>query len=141
MNILALIIGLAIAVIVILRFKSRRLENTKWAYPLLLASFPIYYWVFAISAKDYHALVNEISIGFLFFFVAFLAYRFKSPLTMLLLGIGFVSHALYDFFHASLFNNSGTPIWWPEFCGAVDIFIGLYILYLACIMGNKSRFL
>ena len=141
MNMLALIVGLVIAVIVILRFKSRRLENTKWAYPLLLASFPIYYWVFAISAKDHYALVNEISIGFLFFFVAFLAYRFKSPFTMLLLGIGFVSHALYDFFHASLFNNSGTPIWWPEFCGAVDILIGLYIIYLACILGNKSRFL
>jgi len=129
MNILALVVGFLIAAWVIIIFKSQKLENTIWAYPLLLASFPLYYWVFAIAANDYPALLMEIIIGLIYFLAAFIAYKFKSFLTMFLLGIGFVSHALYDIFHDNLFNNRGTPIWWPEFCGAVDILIGFYVLY------------
>ena len=131
MSTLALGVGFLMALLVILRFRSKRLEKTKWAYPLLLASFPIYYWAFAIFAKDFPALINEILVGLIFLLVAYVAYRFKSFVTMIILGIGFIAHALYDFKHTILFNNPGTPAWWPEFCGSVDVLIGLYVLYLA----------
>ncbi len=46
MNIYAFAIGAFIAVVVVLLFKSWGLEETKWAYPVLLAEFPVNYWSF-----------------------------------------------------------------------------------------------
>lgn len=131
MNIYALTIGIFIAVIVVLRFRARRLEKTQWAYPLLLATFPIYYWVFAVYASDYTALLNELMAGVTFLAIAYVAYRSRSFATLLLLAIGYVAHAAYDFYHDALFVNSGVPTWWPEFCGSVDVLIGGYVAYLA----------
>jgi len=41
MNVYALTIGAVIAFVVVLLFKAWGLENTKWAYPVLLATFPV----------------------------------------------------------------------------------------------------
>lgn len=131
MNIPALVVGIIIAVIVVMRFRARRLERTKWAYPVFLATFPAYYWVFAVYASDYTALLNELMVSVVFLAVAYFAYKFRSFATLLLLAIGYVAHAAYDFYHDALFINSGVPTWWPEFCGSVDILIGGYIVYLA----------
>lgn len=119
------------AVIVVLRFKSRQLEDTTWAYPILLASFPVYYWVFAVYASDYRALLIEFvaSVGFLA--ITYVAYNYRSFATLMLLAIGYVAHAVYDIYHDALFINRGVPAWWPEFCGAVDVLIGVYMIYLA----------
>jgi hypothetical protein len=131
MNIYALAIGIFTAVIVVLRFRARRLEKTKWAYPIFLATFPVYYWVFAVYASDYSALLNELMASVAFLTTAFVAYKFRSFATLMLLAIGYVAHAAYDFYHDALFINSGVPTWWPEFCGSVDVLIGAYIAYLA----------
>lgn len=131
MNIYALAFGILIAVIVVLRFRSGRLEKTKWAYPMFLATFPVYYWVFAIYASDYPALFNELMASVAFFAIAYVAYKFRSFATLLLLASGYVAHAAYDFYHGAWFTNSGVPAWWPEFCGSVDVLVGVYIAYLA----------
>src|SRR5688572_9229807 len=106
MNIYALAIGTVIAVFVVLLFKARRLENTGWAYPILLATFPVYYWVFAVYAADYAVLLKEFMVGVAFLAIAYVAYRFKSFGALLLLAIGYVSHAAYDFYHNVFFVNS-----------------------------------
>ena len=131
MNVVALTIGILIAVIVILRFRARRLEKTQWAYPMFLTTLPIYYWVFAVYASDYPALLNELMASIAFLAIAYVAYRSRSFATLLLLAIGYVAHAAYDFYHDALFVNSGVPTWWPEFCGSVDFLIGGYIAYRA----------
>ncbi|HBA67343.1 MAG TPA: hypothetical protein DCZ48_14420, partial [Methylococcaceae bacterium] len=124
-------IGIVIAVIVVLRFRARRLEKTKWAYPLFLATFPVYYWVFAVYVSDYAALLNELMASIAFLIIAYVAYKFRSCATLLLLAAGYVAHAAYDFYHNALFVNYGVPTWWPEFCGSVDVLIGGYVAYLA----------
>ena len=138
MNIYALVIGIVIAVFVVLRFKARRLENTKWAYPFFLATFPVYYWVFAVYASDYAALLKEFMVGVAFLAIAYIAYKFKSFGTLLLLAIGYVIHAAYDFYHNLFFVNAGAPAWWPEFCGSVDVLIGGYVAYLAFSLPRKA---
>jgi hypothetical protein len=130
MNIYALAIGIFIAIFVILRFKVRKLERTRWAYPILLATFPIYYWVFALYASDYKAFLNELIAGAVFLILAYAACKFKSFATLLLLAVGYITHAAYDFYHNAFFANAGVPVWWPEFCGTIDILIGSYVLYL-----------
>jgi len=137
MNYYALIIGIVIAVYIVVRFRQTRLEKKKWVYPAFLATFPVYYWVFAVYASDYGALINEIAVGSGFLAAAFLAYKLNSSLGLVVLGIAYIAHAVYDVIHNSIFYNAGTPLWWPEFCGAVDALVGLYVVFLA--FSTKQR--
>lgn len=131
MNYYALAIGILIAVYVIVRFRKKELEKKSWAYAVFLATFPVYYWMFAAYATDYTALVYELTIGMVFISMAYLAYKLNSFIGGLILASGYIAHAIYDVIHRSLFHNAGTPGWWPEFCGAVDIIVGVYLLFLA----------
>ena len=139
MNYYALIIGIVIAVYVVIRLKKTKLEKKKWGYPVLLSTFPVYYWVFAIYGSDYGALSNELVVSLGFLTIAYVAYKLSNAIGLLLLATGYIAHAGYDVIHNSLFYNSGTPLWWPEFCGAVDVLIGLYLVFLAFSMKKKSK--
>ena len=137
MHYYALITGIVIAFYVVIRFRKTRLEKKKWVYPAFLATFPMYYWAFAIYASDYDALVNELVVGVGFLVIALVAYKFNSFISLVLLAIGYMAHAGYDVIHNSLFYNPGTPVWWPEFCGSVDVLIGIYLLYFAFLVKNR----
>ena len=130
-NYLAVVFGITVGLYIIIQFKKTGLEKKHWVYPALLATFPVYYWLFAISASDYAALEKEAVIGFLFVALALIAYKIESFAGLLLLGMGYVCHAIYDVGHNQAFVNQGTPLWWPEFCGAVDLLVSLYIFYYA----------
>jgi len=130
-NIYALAVGIVGAFVVVLLFKAWGLENTKWAYPVLLAEFPVNYWIFAIYGSDSAALLKELVVGLAFLAVAYIACKVKSFVTLTLLAFGYVMHAAYDFAHNFFFKNAGAPIWWPEFCASVDVLIGAYVAYLA----------
>jgi len=134
----ALAVGTVSALVVVLLFKAWGLENTKWAYPVLLAEFPVNYWAFAIYGSDSAALLKEIVVGLAFLAVAYIAYKVKSFATLLLLAFGYVMHAAYDFSHNLFFVNAGAPTWWPEFCASVDVLIGAYLAYLAFSFRKKS---
>ena len=138
MNIYALAVGVVSAVGVVQLFKAWGLESTKWAYPVLLAEFPVNYWAFAIYGSDSAALLKEIVVGLAFLAVAYIAYKVKAFVTLLLLAFGYVMHAAYDFSHNFLFVNAGAPTWWPEFCASVDVLIGAYVAYLAFSSPKKS---
>jgi len=131
MSYYALAVGMALAICVVILFRITSLEKNRWAYPILLATFPVYYWVFAVHASDYGALINEITIGSAFLVLACVAVRLKGFIGLLILAFGYIGHAVYDTSHNSLFQNPGTPPWWPEFCGSVDVLIGLYLLFFA----------
>jgi hypothetical protein len=138
MNVYALAVGVFSAVVVVLLFRAWGLEKTSWAYPILLAEFPVNYWIFAIYGSDSAALLKEFLVGLAFLAVASIAYKVKSFVTLLLLAFGYLIHAAYDFSHNLLFVNAGTPTWWPEFCASVDVLIGAYIAYLAFSFRKKS---
>jgi hypothetical protein len=138
MNVYALAAGVVSAVVVVLLFRAWGLEKTKWAYPVLLAEFPVNYWIFAIYGSDSAALPKEFVVGLAFLAVAYIAYKVKSFVNLLLLAFGYVMHAAYDFSHNIFFVNAGAPTWWPEFCASVDVLIGAYIAYLAFSFRKKS---
>ena len=54
------------------------------------------------------------------------------------LSLGYIGHGIYDAVHIHLFENPGMPIWWPEFCGTVDIIMGLYLIVYSINLPNKS---
>lgn len=131
MNLLAFLIGLLISISVIVHFKKTRLENSNKAYALLLFTFPFYYFVFAIWGNDYAAIPLEFIGGLLFFGIALTALKLNGFYKFNLLALGYILHGVYDVTHNLFFTNQGTPIWWPEFCGVIDIVIGLYLINLA----------
>ncbi len=131
MNLTAFVVGIIIAVVVIIRFRKTKLERKVWVYPLLIATFPVYYWVFAIYGSDMSALYKEVLVGIVFIGLAFLAIKINRKTGLVLLSAACILHGVYDVGHDRIFINSGTPTWWPEFCGAIDILIGIYLLYLA----------
>jgi hypothetical protein len=130
MNISALIIGILIACFIIVKFKKAGYEKHNLAYPLLLSTFPVYYWFFSVYSSDYGALFNEIIVGMIFIVLALIALKLSKNKGLLILAIGFISHGLYDVVHANIYNHSVAPLWWPEFCGSIDILLGVYMLYL-----------
>ena len=139
MNLYALVAGIVIAIYVVVRFRKTKLKKRKWVYPLFLATFPIYYWAFAVYGSDYMALKNELLTGALFITLAYGAYKLSNFNAPLVLAIGYMGHAIYDVGHNTLFINSGVPLWWPEFCGSVDILIGIYLLIMAASLKMAQR--
>lgn len=137
MYIYALIIGVISAIYVVLQFRVGSFELRNWPYPLLLATFPVYYWIFAVYGSDYSALKREIGIGIAFLVIAYLAFKFNNLFGRLLLAFGYLGHALYDSVHDQIGHNQGAPLWWPEFCGSVDALLGIYLVYLAFSMRGK----
>ena len=131
MNIVALNIGFLVSIFLIIFFNKSRLEDSKFSYPLLLFTLPIYYLIFAIYGNDYPALIFESLAGFIFFIITFLTLKFSAFYKFNLLALGYILHGVYDITHTMFFINKGMPVWWPEFCGVIDVFVGLYLINLA----------
>lgn len=131
MNIFALIIGISISILVILRFKKRRLESSKYTYPILLITFPFYYFVFAVYGNAYNAIPLEFFGGLIFFIIPLISLKLNDFYKFNILALGYILHGVYDVIHDMFFINAGTPVWWPEFCGVIDIILGLYLVSLA----------
>ena len=137
MNIYALIIGIITAILVICYFKRKGLEKAQLPYPILLASFPLYYFVFALYANDHLALYKEIGISLIFLLLAYLAIKSNRKTSLILVSLGCITHGAYDVYHNILFLNNGTPVWWVEFCGSIDLILGFYLIYFAVTVPNK----
>jgi hypothetical protein len=140
MNLIALVTGLVLAAYAIFRFRVTRLEKKRWLYSLLLATFPFYYFAFAIYANDHDALIQELYVGLAFLAFAFIAYKLRSTIGVAMLAAVYIGHAVYDVVHNRMFINEGTPVWWPEFCGAVDGLMGLYLVYLAVSLNTNKKY-
>lgn len=131
MNILAFIIGIVVSILIIVPFKKTRLESSKFAYSFLLITFPFYYFAFAVYGNDYTVIPLEFLGGLVFFGIALLSLKFSDFYKFNFLALGYILHGIYDVTHNSFFVNVGTPVWWPEFCGVIDIILGLYLVNLA----------
>jgi len=138
MNMYALTIGFITTTLIIWHFKRRKLEKARLPYPILLATFPLYYFAFALYATDYLALYKEIGIGLIFLLLAYLAIKSNRKTSLFLIALGCIAHGIYDVYHNMLFINNGTPEWWIEFCGSIDLIIGIYLTYFAATVPNKA---
>ncbi|MFN0045530.1 MAG: hypothetical protein ACKVOS_03600 [Sphingorhabdus sp.] len=91
-------------------------------YPTVLIVIASYYALFAVMGESpYSTLAIEIAVGLVFSVFAILGFR-KS---LWLAAAALVGHGFFDFFvHQALVTNLGMPLWWPGFCGAIDLVIG-----------------
>ena len=126
----------AIIAAVIIRMLKTSMLNRSWSYPLLLASLPGFYLIFAMWVNDKSSLKNEFVVGLLFFAIAIFYVRYRKRWAEYLLATGFILHSLYDISHDWFFINMGIPEGWPVFCATVNLFIGSYLLFL--LKNNKA---
>jgi hypothetical protein len=91
-------------------------------YPTTLIVIASYYVLFAVmGASRYSTLAIEIAVGLVFSVFAVLGFK-KS---LWLAAVGIVGHGFFDFFvHHALVANPGMPVWWPGFCGTIDMVLG-----------------
>lgn len=129
MNITAFSLGIALSIVIIVFFKHEDMFNRGKPYAYLLFTFPFYYFLFALWGKDLQIIPLEMLAGIPFFIITFIALKFAIKARLQLLALGFVLHGLYDVIHVWIFTNIGTPLWWPEFCGVIDLILGGYLFY------------
>jgi uncharacterized membrane protein YGL010W len=131
MNFIALLAGVLTAFVIVKRVPLKKPN----AYPLLLASFPVYYWAFAVMEQNLVAFSYEVLAGGVFIAIAIFSLKFSNKLSNKLalntLALGFIGHGVYDAIPPIFYAPAVAPIWWPEFCGSVDVLIGVYLLYRA----------
>lgn len=91
-------------------------------YPTVLIVIASYYSLFAVmGASRYSTLGIEIAVGLVFSVFAVLGFK----RSMWLAAAGIAGHGFFDFLvHHALVTNPGMPLWWPGFCGTIDIVLG-----------------
>ena len=119
--------GLAFIAPAILLIRKRGYDA--WAWPLILASLPLYYMLFGALAGSAELMALELLYGLPFVLIGLLLYRWTFRLALPLLALGWLSHGLYDYFHDVFFVNPGVFSWYPAFCAVIDIVVSAYLLW------------
>ncbi len=65
----------------------------------------------------------EIAAAACFALVAVLGFKGS----MWLVAAGIAGHGVFDFIRPALIENAGVPVWWPGFCGTVDVLLGPWL--------------
>jgi len=120
------LIGVVLGVIVCGFAMVSGFDRDRVFYPTVLIVVGTYYILFAAMGASTSVLALEslVVCGFTALAVA----GFKKNLWIVAAGLA--GHGVFDFFHHSLIQNPGVPVWWPGFCGSIDIFFGVFLALL-----------
>ena len=92
-------------------------------YPIVMIIIASYYVLFAAMGASRRALIIEIVIATAFLLVAVLGFRKNFWLVVAAL----IGHGVFDFVHRFFIDNPGVPHWWPGFCLAFDVLLGVFL--------------
>lgn len=111
------------------------LDRDRAFYPTVMIVIAAYYVLFAAMGASGRVLAIEIAVGVGFSLAAL--YGFKR--NMLLVAGAIAAHGVFDFVHPALYANPGVPVWWPGFCGTVDVLLGAWLAVRLWGMERKGR--
>jgi hypothetical protein len=126
-------VGILLALAVSISASAIGLDRDRAFYPTVLIVIASYYGFFAVMDGSMQTLVIE-SLAILVF-LALATAGFKRNAWLVVVGL--VAHAIFDFTHAHIVENSGVPRWWPGFCLAYDATAGAYLA--ALLLRSKSQ--
>lgn len=109
------------------------MDRDRVLYPSMMIVIALLYCLFAVLGGSTHALTIESAVGMVFIASAVAGFLKNLWFT----SAGIAGHGLFDLVHPYLFQNPGVPIWWPGFCGTIDIVLGIYLAWL--ITQNRIR--
>ena len=136
-ELVGLIVGLAFIFPAIYVIRLNGFETQAW--PIILATLPIYYMLFAVLAGEGAVVLSELICGLLYFAIGLLVWRMDSKITQRVIAVAWLSHGLYDDYHDMFFVNPGVFNWYPAFCALVDIGVGLYLLAVSNRKGADTQ--
>jgi len=125
-SLIPIVVGVLLAAGIAALAKFTRFDDYRSFYPTVLVIIASYYVLFAVLGGSNHALVWELVIAVAFSTVAIIG-AFFSPT---LVGIGILTHGLFDLAHDVIIQNPGVPTWWPSFCGSLAALLGLWMISL-----------
>ena len=128
------IVGILLALAVSLSASFVGLDRDRAFYPTVLIVIASYYGLFAVIGGSMQTLAAESLAIFVFFALAFVGFKRNAWLVV----IGLIAHAIFDFVHGHIIDNSGVPTWWPGFCLAYDATAGAYLTFLLRAKSQKS---
>lgn len=99
----------------------QRYDRDRSFYPTVLVVIASYYVLFAVTGGDMRALPAQLAVALGFAVFAVFAGR-RGNRTV---AIGIVLHGLYDLAFQAFGVGGGVPPWWPMFCGAIDVVLGM----------------
>ena len=120
------LIGFVLGAVVCAFARLSGFDRERVFYPTVAAVVATYYFLFAARVSAMRALVLESWVACAYFALAVVG--FKKDLWLIVVAL--VGHAAFDSVHHFFIDNPGLPIWWPGFCGSIDLFMGGYLAFL-----------
>lgn len=120
------LIGFGLGAVVCAFAKFSGFDRERVFYPTVAAVVGTYYLLFAAMVSATQALALESLVACVFFALAVAG--FKKSLWLIVVAL--LGHAAFDAVHHFMIDNPGLPIWWPGFCGSIDLFFGGYLALL-----------
>jgi hypothetical protein len=125
-GVVALVIGVSLALVVGVLFTTLRLDRDRAFYPTVTIVVASYYVLFAVMGASTRTVVLESSAGAVF--LLFALYGFRSSLWLVVAALA--AHGIFDLVHGAAISNPGVPAWWPDFCLGYDVTAAAYLAWL-----------
>ena len=110
-------IGVVLSLGVASLARSVGFDRDRAFYPTVLIVIASYYVLFATMSESVPAILIESVVMTGFTIAAVIG--FKSTLWIVVGALA--AHGIFDAVHGGVIQNSGVPVWWPEFCLAYDL--------------------
>jgi len=124
--IVALVVGVLLALAVGLMATVVGLDRDRAFYPTVMIVIAFLYALFAAVGASTHALVVESLVGAVFLAAAVIGFRSS----LWLVAVALAAHGVFDLVHGGIIANPGVPSWWPEFCLTYDVVAAGYLAWL-----------
>ena len=131
----AVVLGLFVGVF----GRLTRFDRDRAFYPTALVVIAWYYILFAAMAGSRAALLGESVQLVVFTTIAVVGFRRN----LWWVAAGIAGHGVFDALHGRLVSNPGVPVWWPAFCGTIDVLLGAilgWLLYRRSISASPVAF-
>jgi len=126
-----IIAGLITAAAVVGLGYATRQGRSLLFYSNVLIVIALGYVLFAVMDGTSRTIIVESAIAAVFIAVAVAGTRTSTLYAAgLLMAGGLAAHGVYDLVHHAVVSNPVVPVWWPIFCGIVDIVLAGWVLVL-----------
>jgi len=120
------LIGIGLAPVIVVLGRLSGMDRDRAMYPISLIVIAAYYVLFATMGGA-QALPSELIAATVFIVVAIVGFR----TSLWWVAAGIAGHGVFDFVvHPRLIANPGMPVFWPAFCGSIDVALGVLIAIL-----------
>lgn len=130
----ALVVGVALGVFVWLFGRLVGLDRERAYYATILLVVASYYALFAVMGGSVPALLMESVAVVVFWAVTVLGFK-RSQWGIV---AGLAGHGAFDGVHGLLVTNPGMPVWWPYFCGSIDVTMAAGLAWIVLKTDTKS---